>query len=129
MEKLKEDLEKNASIDSDEFAKVYKRSQTESISVYQAFSRYSSANEKILLDIFSKFYKIDFTLFDNAKIDSEVIKLIPRQIANKHNVIPIEKVGQHIILATSDPKNLRALDEVRLKTNANVKPILASEED
>lgn len=62
-------------------------------------------------------------------LEPEVVKLIPEQLAQKYKVIPIEKNGDRIVLAMSDPLNVMAVDDVRITTGCDVEPVVAFENE
>ena len=56
------------------------------------------------------------------------VKLLPRQVAERSNVLILGKEGNRLRLATSDPTNVVALDDVRLYTGAaEVEVVVATE--
>jgi len=62
------------------------------------------------------------------EIPKEVIKLVPESLAREHNIIPISKEDNRITIATCDPFDLFAQDNVRFAANADVDCVLASRE-
>ena len=60
-------------------------------------------------------------------VDSAVLELVPESLARKHRVMPIFKLGKTLTVATADPLNLTALDEIRLRTGLTVEPVIATE--
>ena len=59
----------------------------------------------------------------------EVVDLVPESLARRHKVIPIEKVGsRHLKVAMADPLNVVAMDDLRMATGLEIKPVMASEE-
>ncbi|MFY9604416.1 MAG: GspE/PulE family protein, partial [bacterium] len=63
------------------------------------------------------------------KLESDIVKSIPFSVAQRHQVVPIEKRGGKIVLAMADPLNIVAIDEVSYLTGAEVEPVLASREE
>lgn len=63
----------------------------------------------------------------SCKIDPDVATLIPRNMAERYQVIPIEKRSGSLYLAMADPMNLAALDDVAMITGVEVEPLLAAE--
>ncbi|SNX55338.1 ATPase, T2SS/T4P/T4SS family [Thermoanaerobacterium sp. RBIITD] len=61
-------------------------------------------------------------------IDPNVAKLIPESIAKRHIVIPIKKDHDGLQVAMADPLNIFAIDDIKLITKMNVKPLIASED-
>ncbi len=62
-------------------------------------------------------------------IDSQVLEIVPEALARKHKVVPLFKVGDTLTVATADPLNLMALDELRLRTGKVIEPVVATEEE
>ena len=57
---------------------------------------------------------LDLSSFDVDQINKEYFDT---RIAQSRRVLPLHKRGNRLYVATSDPANLQALDEVRFKTN------------
>ncbi len=61
-------------------------------------------------------------------IDANVAKLIPESMAKRHVAIPIKKENNSIFVAMADPLNIFAIDDIKLITKLDVKPLIASED-
>jgi type IV pilus assembly protein PilB len=78
---------------------------------------------------------LEFTLgipqvqLSKMDIDPEAVKLLPPQIIRLYQVLPISKRRNILTVAMVDPLNQQAIDDVRLATNMDVVPVLASERD
>lgn len=60
-------------------------------------------------------------------IDPDIAKMIPESLAKRYMVIPIKKDIDGIQVAMADPLNIFAIDDIKLITKQNVKPLIASE--
>lgn len=60
-------------------------------------------------------------------IPTEVIDLIPREMALKYRVIPLELQKKRLSLVMSDPADLAAIDEISFITGFVIKPLIAPE--
>ncbi len=60
-------------------------------------------------------------------IESSVIALVPADLANKHKVLPLQRSGNVLTLAMSDPTDIFAMDDVRFHTGYNIDPVVSSE--
>ncbi len=85
-------------------------------------------DEEELTDFVAKQYGVPSINLDDFDIDTEVIELIPQEVAQKHTVVPVNRAGSTLILATSDPSNIFALDDIKFLTGYNIQPVVASEE-
>jgi len=61
------------------------------------------------------------------QIDASVIALVPSELANKHKVLPLQRSGNVLTLAMSDPTDIFAMDDVRFHTGFNIDPVVSSE--
>ena len=57
-------------------------------------------------------YGFPYLPLENYDINPDVVKLIPEHIAVKHNLIAIDKIGDLVTIATSNPLNTKAIEEV-----------------
>lgn len=83
--------------------------------------------ESKLVDFLSKQYGVPSINLDDFEVDPEIIKLIPKDICEKHLVIPVNRVANSLIVAMSDPANIFALDDLKFITGYNIECIVASE--
>ncbi len=60
-------------------------------------------------------------------IDAGIIALIPKDLAQRHKVLPLQRTGNVLTLAMSDPTDIFAMDDVRFHTGYNVDPVVSSE--
>ena len=63
------------------------------------------------------------------KIDPEVVKIIPINIARHYQIIPISKMGDTITLAMADPLNVFTIDHVQSLTGYKINPVISSSQD
>ncbi|HKU87385.1 MAG TPA: type IV-A pilus assembly ATPase PilB [Casimicrobiaceae bacterium] len=68
---------------------------------------------------------LDLAGFDADQISKEYFDT---RIAQTRRVLPLHKRGNRLYVATSDPANLQALDEVRFKTNLVVEPVVVEDD-
>ena len=74
---------------------------------------------------------LGFPLIDlkRFKIDFEIAKVIPVDIARHYQIIPISKMGDNITLAMADPLNIFAIDHVEALTGYKINPIISTSLD
>src|SRR6266568_3454994 len=84
--------------------------------------------ENDLTNFLSKQYGVPAISLKDFDIDDDVLKLIPKATAEKHQVIPVNRAGSSLIVAMSDPSNIFADDEIKFLTGYNVEVGVASEQ-
>ncbi|MCA9503827.1 MAG: type IV-A pilus assembly ATPase PilB [Spirochaetaceae bacterium] len=85
-------------------------------------------DENELTEFVAKQYGVPSINLEDFQIEPEVLALIPEDVATKHNVVPVNRAGSTLILATADPSNIFALDDIKFLTGYNIQPVVASEE-
>ncbi len=83
--------------------------------------------EQQLVQFLSRQYGVPSIDVDEIEITEDVVRLIPRAVAERHNLIPIAKQGNSLIVAMSDPSNIYAMDDIKFLTGYNVDVVVASE--
>jgi type IV pilus assembly protein PilB len=77
--------------------------------------------------VLSRQYGIPSVNLDLFQIDESVLRLIPQEVAQKHCVLPLSRVGATLTLAMVDPTNVFAMDDVKFMTGLNVEPVVVAE--
>jgi type IV pilus assembly protein PilB len=90
--------------------------------------RQGAIAEHDLTTFLSKQYGVPAISLKDFDVDDDVVKLIPRTIAEKHHVVPVNRAGSSLIVAMIDPSNIFAIDEIKFHTGYNVEPVVASEQ-
>jgi type IV pilus assembly protein PilB len=85
-------------------------------------------DEEELTEFVAKQYGVPSINLSDFDIDPEVVQLIPQEVAQKHTVVPVNRAGSTLILATADPSNIFALDDIKFLTGYNIQPVVAAEE-
>ena len=83
--------------------------------------------ENELTSFLSQQYGVPSINLSDFEIDTEVLKLVPREIVQRHQVIPINRSGNILIVAMSDPSNIYAIDDIKFVTNLNIEVVVASD--
>lgn len=83
--------------------------------------------EKELTDFLAKQYGVPSISLAEFEIDPQVIELIPKEVATKHTVLPVQKAGSTLIVAMSDPSNIYAIDDLKFLTGLNIEPVVTTD--
>lgn len=114
-------------ISRDLLAQAEQLAEEEMILLPHALIRLGSTDPKTLLRAYAHSRGLQLASLDDMDIPINIIELIPPSLAREVKAIPIDRVGNNIIIALVDPHNLQQLDLIRFKTGYQVKPVLASE--
>ncbi|HVU00971.1 MAG TPA: type IV-A pilus assembly ATPase PilB [Polyangiaceae bacterium] len=80
-----------------------------------------------ITNFLSSQYKLPSINLDEYEIEPDVIKLVSKEVCEKHKIIPVSRSGSALIVAMADPTNLNATDDVKFLTGFNVEPVVCSE--
>jgi type IV pilus assembly protein PilB len=83
--------------------------------------------EEILHSVLSRQFGLEIVDPETTDIDAEILKLLPRELAVRLQVIPIRREGNILFVAMSDPNDVSLFDELTFRTGLKIKPILAGE--
>lgn len=81
--------------------------------------------EQDFIDAMSQQLGIKYVDLTKEHIPTEMARILPKNIAKKHSVVPLRLNKDEIVLAMVDPMNFVAIDEVRTATRKRVSPRIA----
>ena len=84
-------------------------------------------SESDLTSFLSKQYGVPSINLADFEIDPVVIKIIPAEISQKYQMIPVNRAGSTLIVAMGDPSNIFAIDDIKFMTGYNVEVVVAAE--
>ena len=127
-ERIGELLVKENLLSADQLAKAREDARTKGGRLGAQITELGYLDENELTDFVAKQYGVPSIDLDEFEIDQAVIQLIPEEVAVKHTVIPVNRAGSTLILATSDPSNIFALDDIKFLTGYSIQAVVASED-
>lgn len=65
----------------------------------------------------------------DGPVDPELIRLVPRHLAERYAVVPVAREDQTLSLAMANPGDILAIDEISKLTGCRVVPVVASREE
>ena len=63
---------------------------------------------------------------NNYQLDPKVTKIVPETLARKYKVVPLSLSGNILTLATADPLNVLAFDDVKFATGYRTRCVLST---
>ncbi|MEW6267022.1 MAG: ATPase, T2SS/T4P/T4SS family [Thermodesulfobacteriota bacterium] len=85
-------------------------------------------NEGQIVDTVAQQLKVDKYQPSLYPVDVGLARLIPPDLAQKHQVVPLRKKGSLLVVAMPDPMDLGALDMVEANTNCEAEPVICTEQ-
>jgi type IV pilus assembly protein PilB len=69
---------------------------------------------------------LNVTDLGQLPISPEIVRSLPRAVAERSNLLILERDGNKVVVATSDPTNIVAIDDVKLYTDATEVQVLVA---
>ena len=82
-------------------------------------------SEDALVAALSRQLNFPVVRLDDIDVAEEVLALVPSELAERHQIVPFAREGKFFDVAMSDPTNLGIIDELRIRTQLNVRTYLA----
>ncbi len=86
-------------------------------------------HERDVLAIYSEQLSIPLVDLTTVPIDVDLLKQAPTKVVHRDRVIPIDRHDGTIRVATSNPFNLYAFDELRMLMGAKIETVLATSDE
>ena len=72
-------------------------------------------------------YRIPAVDLSRFEVDPKIIKLIPAEIAVKHDVLPLKREGRTLTVAMAEPTNVAVIEDLKFVTRFDIFPVIAGE--
>ena len=97
------------------------------VSLGYALAKLGYVSDQEITEFLSQQYRVQSINLSEFEIDPDVLKLIQKEVCDRHKIIPVSRAGASLIVAMADPSNLHAIDDIKFLTGYNVQPVVASE--
>lgn len=87
------------------------------------------SKEEDIAQVLTAQYGFPYLPLGNYDIDVEVVKLIPEQVARQYCLIPIDKIGNNLTVAMSNPLNTQAIEDIEMITKCVVQAFVSTTTD
>ena len=126
---LGESLVEQKIISEEQLKSAVKESENSGESLRKTLIKTGMVTEDDICNFFEEQLGIPRIDLKNYLIDQKILSLIPESLAKKYNLIPLFMTGDTLTIATADPLNVVAMDDIRIKTKSNIEPAVATETD
>ena len=81
--------------------------------------------EDVLLPVLAEEFGLELIDLSHATIERDVLAMMPQKLVHRKNLMPIARHNGTLVVATGDPFDAYALDELQTLTGLHVMPVLA----
>jgi len=85
--------------------------------------------EKQLLEVFAEQLHLPLVSLEDRAFDPELLRALPARVVYRQRLVPVGRVDDALQVATSDPFDLYAFDDLRLTTGLKIEPVLAPRDE
>ena len=124
--RLGELLVRGGVVTREQLNEALKKEQDNGSNVIQELVRLGFTTEDHLTQFLATQFGIERVSLESAEITQAVFDLVPTELIQKHQIVPLKLLGSTLTVATADPTNLIAINEIQFITGYGVRPVLAS---
>ncbi len=84
-------------------------------------------SEEEIIEILGRQLNVGAMKLSEMELDPEVVGMVPVEMAQKFNAIPVDLDGNSLTVAVSDPGNIFVLDALKFITGCEIVPVIAAE--
>jgi type IV pilus assembly protein PilB len=114
-------------ITADQLKKASQEQRQQGERLEQAIVRLGYAKEELALQCLADYFNLPYVDLDTYLIDEKIVRTIPEELARRHTLVPLFKIGSALTVAMATPLNLLALDELRNKLKVDVEITISTE--
>ncbi|MBP3959475.1 Flp pilus assembly complex ATPase component TadA [Gemmata sp. G18] len=81
--------------------------------------------EDAILPVLAEEFGLELIDLSHAKIAPDVLSAMPQKLVHRKNLLPVARHNGTLVVATGDPFDVYALDELQTLTGLHVMPVLA----
>ena len=102
-------------------------SKTTGIRIGYALVKLEFVQEEELTRMLSKQYRVPAVDLDKVTVDEKILKLVAADVAHKHMVLPLRRVGRMLTVAMTNPTDFSAIDDLKFITKLEIEPVIVGE--
>jgi type IV pilus assembly protein PilB len=125
--RLGELLVRNNLIEEHQLSKALEDQKATGGRLGSSLTKLGFLKEEELSSFLSRQYGVPSINLNDFEIDDSVCKLLPVEVVQKYQAIPVSRTGATLIVAMTDPSNIFAIDDIKFMTGYNVEIVVATE--
>ena len=114
---------------AEQLADAQRLQQAEGLRLDRAVVQQGWLTEQKLLEVFGEQLHLPVVTLEDRAFDGELLRSLPARVVYRQRLVPVGRVDGILQVATSDPFDLYAFDDLRLLTGLNIQPVLATRDE
>lgn len=87
------------------------------------------AKEEEIAQVLTVQYGFPYLPLASYEISKEALALIPENVARQYNLVPVDKIGDLLTIAMSNPLNIQAIEDIEMLTQLKVQVFVSTMTD
>lgn len=87
------------------------------------------AKEEDIAQSLTAQYGFPYLPLGNYDINPDIISVVPSRVARQYLLMPVDKIGNNLTLAMSNPLNIQAIEDVELLSGCSVQTFVSTSSD
>lgn len=87
------------------------------------------ASDTDIIKRLAKELRLAFIDLGDYEVNPQALAVVPRKLALRHQILPLDFSGDKLLVAMDSPDNLMALDDIKIATGYEIEPAIASQGD
>jgi len=83
--------------------------------------------ENQLTRALAKQFRVPAVDLEKVKVEEKILRLVPEEVAMKHRVLPLRKVGRTLTVAMANPTDMGAIDNLKFITRYEIEPVIVGD--
>ena len=115
-------------VDDGQLKEAKERAASEESSTLDALYNLKFISEQDVMQLLGAEYGMDTYDFDHAsaKVPTEVITLVPREVAFRYKTVPVSFANGILRVAIADPTDIETIDSIRYLLKMEVEPVIST---
>lgn len=120
-------LIKEGVITSGQLQKALEEARSGGTRVGHALVKLGFVAEDDLTRMLARHYRVPAVDLARVQVEPRILRLIPAEVAIKHLVIPLRRMGRTLTVAMVNPQDLSAIDVLKFIARCEIEPVVAGE--
>ncbi len=114
-------------ITSEQLAKALEDARQGRNRVGYSLIKLGFVEEEVLTRMLARQLRVPAVDLNRVVIDPKIIKLVPADLAQKRQVLPLRRVGRTLTVAMANPTDAGAIDDLKFITRHDIEPVVVGE--
>ncbi|MFH1765006.1 MAG: type IV-A pilus assembly ATPase PilB [Gemmatimonadota bacterium] len=114
-------------ITSEQLQEALKEARQSKTRIGFALVKLGFVAENQLTRALAKQFRVPAVDLDKVKVEEKILRLVPEEVAMKHRVLPLRKVGRTLTVAMANPTDMGAIDNLKFITRYEIEPVIVGE--